>query len=181
MSLWTIAGYSLFLGNAMNITRSANEFFLVLWSLAVEEHFYIFWPFAVKFLQQRTLITLVTCVLLIEPILRAAFTPYIQGETIYYLTPFRLDSLAAGSLLALLTESVFAENWLRRWSITGIFSAVSLYALIRLIMPNFSRDQNSVSFNSIGYSLVTVICFFLSHGFFSFFSFRQVGSIAFCP
>ncbi|HTF65474.1 MAG TPA: acyltransferase [Edaphobacter sp.] len=98
MSLWTIAGYSLFLGNVMNITRYANELFLVLWSLAVEEHFYIFWPFAVKFLQRRTLITLVTCVLLIEPILRAAFTPYIQGETVYYLTPFRLDSLAAGSL-----------------------------------------------------------------------------------
>ncbi len=93
---------------------------LALWSLAVEEHFYLFWPFAVKFLRRRNLIALIAFILIAEPVVRVAFTPFVHSfETIYYLTPFRLDSLAAGSLLALLTENSPAENWLRHWSATG--------------------------------------------------------------
>jgi len=95
----TILGYTFFAGNVMNLTRYGRLVLDPLWSLAVEEHFYLLWPLAVLFLNKRRLMILLACVLIAEPILRA-FTP----STLYRLTPFELDGLAAGCLLALITE-----------------------------------------------------------------------------
>ncbi len=158
----TFAGYGLFLGNVMNLTRYRNGLFIVLWSLAVEEHFYIFWPFAVRFLSRKNLLLLLAAVLLVEPILRAVATPHVSTfEPIFLLTPFRLDGLAAGAMLALLTESLAAERWLARWSLTGLLVTAALFGLIRSVTPAFTREANSVSFNSIGYTLIAAISFFL--------------------
>ena len=64
-------------------------------------------------------------------------------------------------MLALLTESLAAERWLDRWSLTGLLASAALFSLLRSFTPAFTRDQNSVSFNSIGYTLIAAICFFL--------------------
>ena len=160
--LLTFAGYGLFLGNVMNLTHYRNGLFIVLWSLAVEEHFYIFWPFAVRFLSRKNLLLLLTVILAVEPVLRAFATPHTSTfEPIFLLTPFRLDGLAAGAVLALLTERVAAERWLARWSLASFFGAAALFGLIRSVTPTFTRDQNSVSFNSIGYTLIAAVSFFL--------------------
>lgn len=95
----TILGYTFFAGNIMNLTRYGRLVLDPLWSLAVEEHFYLLWPLAVLLLNRRRLMILLGCVLIAEPILRA-FTP----STFYRLTPFELDGLAAGCLLALVLE-----------------------------------------------------------------------------
>jgi peptidoglycan/LPS O-acetylase OafA/YrhL len=71
----------------------------VLWSLAVEEQFYLFWPFAVRYLNRRQLMWLSACVLIVEPILRAIVSPFCNTSwPIYYLTPFQLDGLALDGL-----------------------------------------------------------------------------------
>ena len=54
-----------------------------LWSLAVEEHFYLMWPLSVLFLNKRGLMILLACVLIAEPILRSLAPP-----SLYRLTPF---------------------------------------------------------------------------------------------
>jgi peptidoglycan/LPS O-acetylase OafA/YrhL len=84
-----------------------------LWSLAVEEQFYCLWPVAVLFLSDTHLAFLAGTLLVLAPILRGLATPYIGTHfavlihphhvtPIYYLTPFRMDLLAAGALLAIL-------------------------------------------------------------------------------
>jgi peptidoglycan/LPS O-acetylase OafA/YrhL len=50
MTLRAFAGYGLFLGNYVNLTRYLVPMLVVLWSLAIEEHFYIFWPLGIRFL-----------------------------------------------------------------------------------------------------------------------------------
>jgi peptidoglycan/LPS O-acetylase OafA/YrhL len=126
----------------------------VLWSLAVEEQFYLFWPFAVRYLDRSQLIRLSAGVLITEPILRAIISPFCKTSwPIYYLTPFQLDGLAAGSLLALLVEHEATTQVLRKWSgkILGLIAA--LFGTLSLTHV-FHRDANTVLFNSLGYWLV---------------------------
>jgi peptidoglycan/LPS O-acetylase OafA/YrhL len=76
------------------------------WSLAVEEHFYLVWPFLVARLGSRGLGG--ACVAGIAGALAfrcAAFASGADWETAYYLTPMRVDALMAGALLALLERN----------------------------------------------------------------------------
>lgn len=73
------------------------------WSLAVEEHFYLFWPFAVFLLARHPRALLVVCLTLSLGALLARLTGSLMGLswwTTYVLTPFRLDGLALGAFLA---------------------------------------------------------------------------------
>ncbi len=161
VNLLSYAGYALFLGDLLNITPWRSALLMALWSLAVEEHFYMLWPVAVRFFSRRRLLAALALVLLLEPVLRGAATPWIRTyEVIYYLTPFRLDGLAAGSLLALLTEDPAAEAWLRQWSVAGFALTLLAYSGLLELVPQFRLYQNSSVFNSIGYSLMAAICFF---------------------
>lgn len=71
----------------------------VSWSLAVEELFYLVWPFFVRYLSLQRLQILAWVVLLISPRLRLDF---LSRHWLIYSNPFcRLDGLMAGALLAM--------------------------------------------------------------------------------
>lgn len=128
-----------------------------MWSLAVEEQFYFLWPFAVRFLERRQLVRLLIFILCLEPIVRAIATPHFTTFwPIFFLTPFQLDGLAAGSLLSLLLEDETATNWLRRWS-SGLFLVSTAAFSICSALPAFHRQSNSIFFNGVGYSLIVLI------------------------
>lgn len=154
-----MAGYALFLGNVVNLTSYGIATLGILWSLAVEEHFYLVWPFAVKHLNRTHLITLLAAVLLLELVLRGLATPHLRSwEPLYELTPFHLDSIAAGALLALLTEQTSAAAWLRQWSGLGVVLLIVTYAGLRTLLP-FYRNADQLPFNIFGYSLIAAIFF----------------------
>lgn len=71
-----------------------------LWSLAVEEQFYLLWPFAVYFLNERHLKKLCLFLIVLAPVLRGVFHFHTHWP-IYMLTPFRMDLLAAGAYICL--------------------------------------------------------------------------------
>jgi len=74
----------------------------VLWSLAVEEQFYLVWPFAVYLLSEVTLGWSAAVLLVLVPVMRWMCTPLFTTHwPIYSLTPFRMDLLLVGALLAL--------------------------------------------------------------------------------
>ena len=73
------------------------------WSLAIEEQFYIIWPSVVKWLEPKRLFYVclsIIAVSLFGRIVCCSMTP--DWGVAYMLTIFRLDSLASGSILALL-------------------------------------------------------------------------------
>jgi peptidoglycan/LPS O-acetylase OafA/YrhL len=68
-----------------------------LWSLAVEEQFYLFWPALLRFVSVRALTIVATIIVLVEPLVRFEFG---QPDTISF-TWMRCDGLALGALVAI--------------------------------------------------------------------------------
>jgi peptidoglycan/LPS O-acetylase OafA/YrhL len=73
------------------------------WSLAIEEHFYLFWPVVVFVLARRPRVLIVVCLVTSVGAMLARLTGSLMGLswwTTYTLTPFRLDGLTLGAFLA---------------------------------------------------------------------------------
>ncbi|WBL80334.1 acyltransferase [Bradyrhizobium xenonodulans] len=76
-----------------------------LWSLAVEEQFYLFWPFVIYLVPRRLLPTLFLGLVAAAPIFRLAWRSAGFGDFgAWVLPPACFDSLAMGALLALYRE-----------------------------------------------------------------------------
>lgn len=68
------------------------------WSLAVEEQFYLVWPFLILFASRRWLPSVMWACVALALVLRVSFVHSTLG--IFYFTFTRMDSLCAGGLLA---------------------------------------------------------------------------------
>ena len=98
-----------------------------LWSLAVEEQFYLLWPAAVRNLSRRGLGFCALAIFLACPLLRAtAFAFGHLAEAQY--TWMVADGLASGSLLAILSRTSLAERRSMKW-----FSALCITSSVLLI------------------------------------------------
>jgi peptidoglycan/LPS O-acetylase OafA/YrhL len=74
-----------------------------LWSLAVEEHFYLVWPFLVYFLETTNLVRVTGGLILGGLMVRSLFLSH--GIGVFFFTLCRLDGLILGAMLALLEHS----------------------------------------------------------------------------
>jgi peptidoglycan/LPS O-acetylase OafA/YrhL len=77
----------------------------VLWSLAVEEHFYMLWPALVRRFSSKSLIFLLIAICVATPLLRAAIFLYAHNPQTPIYSWFNLDGLAFGALLAIWLRS----------------------------------------------------------------------------
>jgi peptidoglycan/LPS O-acetylase OafA/YrhL len=145
------------IGNALG--QSGHESLNVLWSLAVEEQFYIFWPFVVLFLPERALAIVAAALLVVVPVLRAVATPWFDTFwPIYYLTPFRMDLLSAGALLAVLVRrDRKALEPFRFPALLAFFAALAVLGWLHLHYPRF-RAANTPLSNAGLYSVSLVLC-----------------------
>ncbi|MHB8304019.1 MAG: acyltransferase family protein [Acidobacteriaceae bacterium] len=91
----------LYLANMSGILGARNSEYGPLWSLAVEEQFYLIWPVCVRKLRTESLfkLGLATCILL--PCLRLAAAAISSSIDIRYKTYFIADYLAYGALIAI--------------------------------------------------------------------------------
>src|SRR5207302_9286236 len=83
------------------------------WSLAIEEHFYLLWPFAVWACPGRRLGWVCLALIVLGPVSRAALTA--AGADHSFVTQFslsRFDQLAVGAALALAFRSPRGREWL---------------------------------------------------------------------
>jgi peptidoglycan/LPS O-acetylase OafA/YrhL len=96
--------YPLFLQNFLvPIPTKATGPLGVTWSLAVEEQFYLVWPWVVRFCSYAQLRFVAIAVMCASPVLRLFLS--LHGLNIYSPTYCRLDGLMAGALLALLIDT----------------------------------------------------------------------------
>jgi peptidoglycan/LPS O-acetylase OafA/YrhL len=103
----TLPFYYLFLQNFISQIHGTLAWYwlAVMWSLAIEEQFYLIAPFLVRFLSIRSLVLTLSTVVILAPALRALMYNYDSslggGKGYYYvLMPFRADALALGMLAA---------------------------------------------------------------------------------
>ena len=103
--------------------------YTMLWSLAVEEHFYFVWPVAVRVLSSRILMVLAAAIVCSEPLLRAWY--FVRGwpEGSGYLTWLVADGLAMGAILAMIVRlPQFTRKRLALFSV-AVFGAAASMAL----------------------------------------------------
>lgn len=119
------------------------------WSLAVEEQFYITWPFLIFFLKKRTLTILLFSLFVMSLSLRLAF--YFRGAEsgfVHQYTFSRLDAITFGSLAALWLRSpscTFAR-W-RTWSYRFLFVGAAGTLLAKMLMH---RNSSAVGYTFLG-------------------------------
>ncbi|MCX6218960.1 acyltransferase [Spirosoma sp.] len=112
------------------IPDNCNRIFNITWSLAVEEHFYLFFPLLFMALYRRINVL----ILIMVGIIVAAFALRMnivltQGIThesvarIYYLTDTRLDAIMFGCLMSLIMHIDRAGYFIRRASHPAVFIA----------------------------------------------------------
>ncbi|MCX4165295.1 MULTISPECIES: acyltransferase [Paraburkholderia] len=145
------------IGDALN--QSGHDSLNVLWSLAVEEQFYIVWPFVILLVPQRALAWVAAALIVGVPVLRAIATPWFDSFwPIYYLTPFRMDLLAAGALLAVtVRRDRDALEPFKLLAVVGALVALAVLAWLHLHYPRF-RAANTPLSNAALYSISLVLC-----------------------
>lgn len=72
------------------------------WSLAVEEHFYFFWPILVFFFSTTRIVQIIIAIVILAFLCRVILLQY--DLSVYYFTLTRVDELAIGAFLALLEK-----------------------------------------------------------------------------
>ncbi len=124
---WSFVGLSLiYLSNFTNFF-GVNMQYGPLWSLAVEEHFYLLWPTAVRNLSKKSLGFCALAIFIICPLLRAIAFALGHSAEVWY-TWMVADGLASGSLLAILSRTALLERRSMK-----LFSAFCITASVLLI------------------------------------------------
>jgi peptidoglycan/LPS O-acetylase OafA/YrhL len=94
-----------------------------LWSLGVEEQFYLIWPFLVYFLSEKKLPYVLCGLLVLAPVFRVLAIPYDTVHQMVYMgTPFRMDCLAMGSLLTFVWRK--RGDAIRKYGYLGLITVV---------------------------------------------------------
>ena len=123
-----------FIGLSFIYLSNVTNFFGVscdygpLWSLAVEEHFYILWPAVVHKITARTLAWISGFIALGIPIARALSFSLLCKNGLDWYTWFAADGLAAGSLLAILLRTRATRVQIR--NVAGSLVAAALLLAI---------------------------------------------------
>jgi peptidoglycan/LPS O-acetylase OafA/YrhL len=98
-----------------------------LWSLSVEEHFYLVWPVLVCYLTPTNLARTAMAIVALVFVARiGAVFGGVTPRAVYILTPFRADGLALGGLLAMTVRHGRVERLTRvaRWTVAITTSAL---------------------------------------------------------
>ena len=154
---WLRWGYMyVFLMNMMFPPMRQPTSLNVLWSLAVEEQFYLLWPILVFFLSERWVAWAASAFIVIAPLLRYLCTPYVPVGFIYYMTPFRMDLLAVGALMAIVWRN--RRSWIERFGVYGPLLTVAAAGVMLLLSrrPGFSLKADLPFANLWVYELTLI-------------------------
>ena len=159
--LWNIT-YTNNILQAIDLERVSEEFWH-LWSLCVEEQFYLFFPFFIFFVPRKNIFTVLLAGIAVAVAGRFIGTSVFNNTASYTLMPLCLDSLFAGVLLAYLKtyyteklQAFFQKKWM---VISGV--AIAAIALLGLcysqndlaIYSGFRFFGSALGFLLIGYSV----------------------------
>ncbi len=130
-----------------------------LWSLSIEEQFYLIWPCTFVLLGPRRAGWIATGAILLGPVARFGAWLFLRGTPLYDIPMFPMvaDSIAMGCLLASMRSWLENQNWYLR-----LFRpAYSLGLLVLILLMNRYMDYTVISV--FGTSIINVSLAILIH------------------
>ena len=140
--------------------RGMNRFLVNhLWSLAIEEQFYLLWPFLVYFLPRRALGWLCLAIAVGALVLRCVLLwNGASMATVGRLTPARLDTLAIGALVAIALRNPAWKVRLEKRASFLFYLLLAVVLLFYLPTMNTANEYNTQAATStIGLSLLALL------------------------
>jgi peptidoglycan/LPS O-acetylase OafA/YrhL len=126
-----------------------------LWSLAVEEQFYLVWPALIALTPTRHRFRLALGAFAVALLLRLAFVHHGNVTAAYMLMPCRMDALASGAVIALLADRDGDCARLLRWARPIAVLAAAAIAGIWILRGDFWQRDPVVA--GLGFSLVALL------------------------
>ncbi len=138
-----------------------------LWSLAVEEQFYLLWPFLVFRLSRQAFLRLCAGICILLPLVRLLIDPHPSvpaSDFVFMNTTTRMDSLVWGALAALLVRSPIHFARLRPmlpWvaAACATLMLVIAFPLHELYSRKFYTQSIGYSFLAIGFAAVLLMAY----------------------
>lgn len=128
-----------------------------LWSLSVEEQFYLLWPFLILTLStSRRILQLCGVLFFVALAMRLLVwsTGWLHEGWAYTFLPFRMDSLALGGALAMLVRGPLREKVMKLAPAVFITGAAFL-ALVLFFAPTTDHDAPQIW--TVGFTLNTLV------------------------
>lgn len=131
--------------------------FSILWSLAVEEQFYLAAPWVVRWMPKPRLPHLLVAIILTAMLLRSGLKLSWPDHRVgfHVLTPLRMDSLALGVLVAWAVRTPTATPFFTRLHTTGLAWLAAGLGLITVLALS-SPVQGDPLLVHVGYSMINL-------------------------
>lgn len=131
---------------------SASDTVGILWSLSIEEYFYLLWAPVVLWCSRRTVVLVAAVICMVEFATRwVGFT----GASNYFSIFYRFDALIYGALVALALQKRLLPKFL--WSVLFVCTIGLGSVFVALGMPVGLEVRNSRLFMAVGLSLISLI------------------------
>jgi peptidoglycan/LPS O-acetylase OafA/YrhL len=115
-----------------------------VWSLAVEEQFYIFWPLLVGVISERALVSVSALLFALAIVLRlgidAAFPVHIADVAAYTWTVTRWDAIALGAIVAAWTRQPNRAALLQKRAMTALVTVTAAVAVVMVFGRGLSAN-----------------------------------------
>ncbi|WP_158615411.1 acyltransferase [Acidipila sp. EB88] len=93
----------LYIGNMARLVGARSQEYGVMWTLAVEEQFYLIWPLFVRYVGRSKLLWLTLAGVVLTPFFRLLLASH--GIETFLNTPSNVDCILSGALLAILLRN----------------------------------------------------------------------------
>ena len=135
--------------------------FAHFWTLAVEEQFYIFWPWLMFFTPRKWLIPITLAFISLGPLYRAyEMLIGLNGLATYIFTPACLDALCLGALLAVVSTMRYSKDMTHN-VLNNIVLPVGLSASIFLYFFGKQTVGNTIYTIVFDFTLALLFCWLI--------------------